>query len=638
MMITPLHLLITYAIFSLFFVLIASLGGMVVYSLQKYGKRRWNLTLLEYCFISFAVGIILYIFFGYILSFFKVFNFYTAYLPFLIIAVFFLYFLYRNKTLHGIWSHLKKELKSNRKELITHGLIIAIIFLIQFITYWSRISESSSLLVGDPYYWMREIMFLNENGMVNYLEHNVTYPWGFEIYCSGNLMISPDFATTYYFLKLACFPYINLYVLILYTISRRLFKEKFILFFCVLSVLSNNYFLFRILSFISSSLAVLLILILLIIILTDIPNYFIGFILPATFLFNPAYSLFILFALIIFFSYEIMTSQSKRSLIFKEIGLIALLSLFFLSVYVFSVIIIFEKNLLDVIEKFFEYSVIGITTSLTSNVIEETTLFNLILGVIYYITFSILPLIAIIIRNRDIRDQKERTFYHFIKICVLLMFGIIYIIPIFIKTGFINSFRTRIFEAFTPCIILLSGVFIYKSKFYLENKWQKLKTSKVKFNNWINSVNFFNRILNFPNLIIFTVIFVSFLNLIYVRDNLKFDYRFEDSLIVSVFYVENNIEVSSNIGVAANYRTTEFQEMHSPLSILYKQNLFSYSEESNLTITEFTNFWQTNNVGYFIIKLSDYNVDLSLHIENETIFERLAGGIGRLEFQLYRIL
>jgi hypothetical protein len=377
----------------------------------------------------------------------------------------------------------------------------------------------------------------------------------------------------------------------------------------------------------------------LIIFLTEIPNYFVGFILPAIFLFNPVYAFFILFALIIFSSHEILTSRSKKSLIFREIGLIGLLSLFFLSIYGFSVIIIYGTNIFSVIESYIQYSVIDtFTFTFTPIVIEETNVFNLILGVVYSITFLILPITGILIRNRDKIDQNKRAFYRFIKICVFLTFGIVFILPIFIKTAFFDTYYTRILEAFFPCIILLSGLSIYKLKSYLENQWQKLKTSKLRFNKWINTGNRYSKIINFPNLIIFTIILVSLLNLIYVRDNLDFDYRFDDSLINSVFYIENNIEVSSNIGVGANYRNDTFQETHSPFGLLYNHHLFSYSDEYNLTITDFTDFWQVNNVEYFIIILSDYNVDLSLHIENETLYERLAGGTGSLEFQLYRIL
>ena len=135
MMTIVLHLLATYAIFSLFFVVITLFGGIFVYVLQKYGKRKWNLSLLEFSFISFAVGILIYIVFGYMLSFFKIFNFYSAYLPFLVLAAGFLFFLYYNKTLHEIWAKLISQLKSNYKEFIIFSLILVIIFLFLFIKY-----------------------------------------------------------------------------------------------------------------------------------------------------------------------------------------------------------------------------------------------------------------------------------------------------------------------------------------------------------------------------------------------------------------------------------------------------------------------------------------------------------------------
>lgn len=158
-------------------------------------------------------------FFSYILSFFKIFNFYSAYLPFLVLAVGFLFVLYKKQILHKIWAQLLMKLKFNYKELIIYISILFITCLFQFITYWFMISESSALLVADPYYWTRQIYYLNQNGSVNYYEHWSTYPWGFIIYCSGDLLISPDFTTTYYFMKSVCFPSLNLYILILFSIS-----------------------------------------------------------------------------------------------------------------------------------------------------------------------------------------------------------------------------------------------------------------------------------------------------------------------------------------------------------------------------------------------------------------------------------
>ncbi|MHA1499612.1 MAG: hypothetical protein ACTSRT_18945 [Promethearchaeota archaeon] len=109
-------------------------------------------------------------------------------------------------------------------------------------------------------------------------------------------------------------------------------------------------------------------------------------------------------------------------------------------------------------------------------------------------------------------------------------------------------------------------------------------------------------------------------------------YRFDDSITTCIFYVENNIEVGSNIGFNG------FHETHSPIGLLFNYNLFNYSPDFNLTILEFTSFTQTSNLEYFIMKLSNYNTDFTTQIGNSSLYERLVGGIDNSEFQLYRIL
>ena len=131
---------------------------------------------------------------------------------------------------------------------------------------------------------------------------------------------------------------------------------------------------------------------------------------------------------------------------------------------------------------------------------------------------------------------------------------------------------------------------------------------------------------------IFIIILLPILNHIYVRDNLEMYYRFDDSITTCIFYVENNIEVGSNIGFNG------FHETHSPIGLLFNYNLCNYSGDINLTISEFTIFIETCNLDYFIIKLSNYNTDLTTQIGNVSIYERLAGGTDNTEFKLYRIL
>ena len=131
---------------------------------------------------------------------------------------------------------------------------------------------------------------------------------------------------------------------------------------------------------------------------------------------------------------------------------------------------------------------------------------------------------------------------------------------------------------------------------------------------------------------IFIFILLPILNHIYVRDNLEMYYRFDDSITTCIFYVENNIKIGSNISFNG------FHETHSPIGLLFNYNLCNYSGDINLTISEFTIFIETCNLDYFIIKLSNYNTDLTTQIGNVSIYERLAGGTDNTEFKLYRIL
>jgi hypothetical protein len=131
---------------------------------------------------------------------------------------------------------------------------------------------------------------------------------------------------------------------------------------------------------------------------------------------------------------------------------------------------------------------------------------------------------------------------------------------------------------------------------------------------------------------IFSIILLSILNHIYVRESIDLDYRYDDSLITCVFYIENNVEVGSNIGVNA------FHETHSPIGLLFNYNLFNYSEDSNLTISEFTNFTQSNGLEYFVIRLSNYKDVFISGFYNLTLYDKLVDGANNFEHSLYRIL
>ena len=198
-----LHLLTTYAIFSLFFVLIASLGGLILHILQKYRKSKWNLTRLEYFFISFIIGIVTYLVLSYIITFFQIFNFYTIYLPLLALFLIYILILYREKKFHNLWSWIKGFIRTNPRAFFKYILIIAIVFLMQFLIFLPIVMESIQLSYGDPYFWTKQVLYLEKYSVINYNDMGLSYPWGFVLYCGGSLLLSPDFATTYYFMKLS---------------------------------------------------------------------------------------------------------------------------------------------------------------------------------------------------------------------------------------------------------------------------------------------------------------------------------------------------------------------------------------------------------------------------------------------------
>ena len=183
-----------------------------------------------------------------------------------------------------------------------------------------------------------------------------------------------------------------------------------------------------------------------------------------------------------------------------------------------------------------------------------------------------------------------------------------------------------------PCVILLSGISLKRLKFFSDSLWEKLKSSNSKIQKWVKRDNFFSKKLNLPSLVIFSIILLPILNHVYVRDNLDLYYRFDDSITTCIFYIENNIEVGSKIGANG------FHETHSPIGLLFNYNLFDYSGDFDLTISEFTNFTQTSNLEYFIMKLSSYNAGFTTQIGNISLYERLAGGTDNSDFHLYRIL
>jgi len=378
---------------------------------------------------------------------------------------------------------------------------LSIIFIIQFLLFWPIVSESSALFAIDPYLWTNSILYLNENGMINHVDLGYRYPWGFTFFCGGCLLVCPDLITTYFFMKLACFPFLNFYILVMFSISKRIFERPSLILFCLISIFPNTYFLLRVIMFLSSAIPILLILISFIIILTETPNYLLGFIIPATLLFNPVYTLFFILVLIIFYILKIIINFRNFFSVLKEIIGITILLIVFLIPYLINIYLLFDYDLFELIKSFywlFKYdsslqinkliiitrnyilqSLISnssnlITTDISYYIIE---LMHHIFLFIFLILFSVFGLF---IKSKN-KSENFKEFIIFLKIGLIITLFIAFILQLFERNFFFYVFNYRIIEAFYPCIIFLSGLFLEWVLTILDKIWQN---RKFNYNNF----------------------------------------------------------------------------------------------------------------------------------------------------------
>ncbi|TKJ20192.1 MAG: hypothetical protein CEE43_13440 [Promethearchaeota archaeon Loki_b32] len=643
-----LSLIKTYIIFILFSVIISIFGSVFIYIYQKHSKKKWNLTLLEYGIISYAVGILIYIFISYILNLFEIFNFYTAYLPFLIISSTFLLFILKKKKIRNTLTQIKRYLSSNYKSIFIHILILFIIYLFQFITFWIKTSESSALLARDTYYWTKHVLYLNENGIVNYSEHGSTYPWGFFLFCSGNILISNSFTTTYFFMKFACFPFLNFYILVMFSISKRVFKKNAIIFFCLFSILAQIFFIYRTMMFLSSSIALLLILISFLILLTETPNYLLCFIISATFLINPVYSLYFVIILAFYYIIKIKISNRNRILIIKESLLIMLLSIFFVVPYILSVSFFYSKDLIDLFRTFsglFEiqnYNQLDTLVNAPLNSRPNKFLLSLSNFIFYdiqfilYFGFIILgPGLGLFYKKRKL-EGNSRKIINFLKVGYVIMI-LVLLSPFFLfSISFFRVYFIRILEVSVPFLILLLGLTFEWGLSVFGRVWEKIKLNHINLKKKVEKTEFNKRVLSLP---FFLIIFMFTSNLLaynYTSINIRSRYYYDDSLVECVFFINRNIEPESNIAVYEIYSLS--QHAGAIYYLLYKYNLEYYQFIGNTSFNDFWDFLQMNSINNLIINLSSFDQDFIDDFSSNSTFNILVGESTSSDFTLYEIL
>ncbi|MHA1336914.1 MAG: hypothetical protein ACTSPW_14455, partial [Promethearchaeota archaeon] len=252
---------LTILYFIAFSVLITILGGIILFIILKKEKSEWDIGKLEYCLLSYAIGISIYLIISYILDIFLVFNIYFGY--FLVI---------------------KESIQNNNTKIYKIILFSIVIFFI-ILRFFPLLALSSSLPAEDPFAWTVSIFYLLDHQHINYDLFRSYYPCGFTFINAGTLLIAPSKTVAFFYMKFGFIPYLFLLILCLYSILIQFFKDNLeYIFFCIFLMLSYNYLLQRTIIFLPSLIVNILILISILILTTKIPNYLLGFTIPAMFL------------------------------------------------------------------------------------------------------------------------------------------------------------------------------------------------------------------------------------------------------------------------------------------------------------------------------------------------------------------
>ncbi|MHA1413185.1 MAG: hypothetical protein ACTSO4_11280, partial [Promethearchaeota archaeon] len=224
-----LYISVTIILYLIFFSLITVFGNSVLILIFNFRGITWNYTFLEGLPFSIIIGLLLYLVYSYMFAFLGLFNFWYITFPLILIFLFrMILFLKSGSTK---WSQITIVFKNFKNKRFIFGAIgIAIIFILQYVIFVPILLNSNALLSYDPYYWTSNVEYLIEKGTLNFNIQGIAYPPGFTLFCGGALLLSPNFATIFYFMKFGGLPYLSIYILIFFFLLNRHFKQTWLKF------------------------------------------------------------------------------------------------------------------------------------------------------------------------------------------------------------------------------------------------------------------------------------------------------------------------------------------------------------------------------------------------------------------------
>ncbi len=621
----------TFSGFLIFLLLsITTIFGYIIYDFiaKRYLKSKNEIPFIFKIFLSNAIGMTIYISIAFILLSLKLFNFFFAYLPFIIIDVFYLLFkIHKDATLKDVFKKIISYIKKENRKIGILTLCFLAIFTLLLILIWPKITESNILLSKDPYYFLSVIYSILDNDSLSLKMFNPIYPQGFSIFCSAALLIKEDYILTFYFLKFGSVFILFLQIFYIFFIIFRIFKRIYIAFASSVLFLSFYLYIFNAITFISQTLSGFYVGISLIIFIYDKRNIiFLGFFLPLLLFINPAiflhYAILIGVFLLFYFLYLDRRHFKENLRVITYIVLIAILFIFAYplslllsdSVDLFDLVKIYRYTFFEPVNLSFNFVVSLLSINLPEFFMSILHLFlyqpNLLDNIsdflkepefnLYLLTFLMILLFSGFgfiskTRKENLKRIHNLTKFSLIVILISNILSFLYLN----RFHFYGSYLDRIFFAYCPIIIVLCGFGIKHLEFmvkkiiiFFQRKEIKITflENKKRLRNYIKLENFF---------IILLLVSITSIQL---RQREIVDdwarYRFDENEINMFLYLRNHIPSESTIlktkGMIINY-------------FLYEMEIITFSINETTTLDDLEYILTENNVDYIIFNKSVLN-------------------------------
>jgi len=643
------------SIFGYFFLYVIKMKGFKESKLENKDKRKFPF--LEQLFISFGIGVSVYLSYSYWLDLFKAFNFFTAYLTILVFdGVFLIFYIYNyRKTIKERLNskYIKIQIISyfgNRNNLICL-FSLAFVIIISTIIQLIIINDSLSLIYTDPFKFYQNAFFLMEHGHINYDFLDYNYPAGHTFFTAGVLIIYPDYIFGYYYFKLISLYLLPVYIVLAFIIFRNLFKKNYLIFLSLLLIIISRYFVGRTMLYLSSSIASFLLIITILIVIKKYPDYILGFFLVGLYFFHNLTAFYFIFVLFLFYFFKLIRFTKRREDFLKQLYSICFIigiSAILLLPYVLSIYIVYNDNILDFITHFFgrfeEYelsSIFCVSKDFPFGMLKlvypleyfEPFIAENLLGVIndlfersiyLFFIFSLMGLFIYIKPKKSGKDIEILAFFKFFLLVIIIFF----FIPLFVnELKLFEKFGQRIMQCFNLPLIIMAVYFIE----WLVNKSKRITFILIHkfefYRKLIMRKEWYSKFFKIENIIVILLLIAAG-STYYMHRWPDYQYKYDDELVEVVLYLRENAEEDSKI-LRQEYDNAVIFRM------LYDMEVKTWDLNETSTIIDLLNEINQREIDYLIFPkdyFKDENIDVYLD-QNTDINEKLEND----DYILYKI-